>query len=130
MDDAVQYICLMDELRPLEPEAFNPFTEVWRRLARVPPEARRRVLRELEPGALRSLWRASLGRYVLGEGEQAALFADYNVTCDLPTEPGEVRWGGPERGAGGPAAAGAACVQVLGSRPGRGGDYSASRTST
>jgi hypothetical protein len=94
VDDAAQYICMMDELRPLEPELFNPFAEVWRRLARVPPEARARVLRELEPGALRSLWKASLGRYVLGEAEQAALFADYNITCDFPTEPGEVRGAG------------------------------------
>jgi hypothetical protein len=91
VDDASQYFCTMDDLRPLAPEAFNPFLEVWRRAARVPPEARARVLRDLEPGALRALWKASMGRYVLGEELQAQLFAGHNVTCDFPTEPGEVR---------------------------------------
>jgi hypothetical protein len=50
-----------------------------------------RILDELEPGALYSLWRASVGQYVLDEKRKEELFADHIIWDDFPTQPGEVR---------------------------------------
>ncbi|GFR43216.1 hypothetical protein Agub_g4259, partial [Astrephomene gubernaculifera] len=74
ISDAAGFICVLDELRPLDSAAYNPFWEVWTRIARIPPEERPRLLEELEPGCLRSLWKASVGRYVLDEGRSRELF--------------------------------------------------------
>jgi hypothetical protein len=49
-----------------------------------------RILDELEPGALYSLWRASVGQYVLDEKRKEELFADHIIWDDFPTQPGEV----------------------------------------
>nr|ADI46821.1 MT0045f [Volvox carteri f. nagariensis] len=65
--DAAGFISVLDDLRPLDPAAYNPFYEVWTRIARIPPEERYRLLDELDPGSLRTLWRASMSRYVLDE---------------------------------------------------------------
>lgn len=95
VEEAAQYICILDDLRPLQREGFNAFYEIWRRIARVPPEHRARLLAELEPGAIRSLWKSSMARYVLDEERSLELFSEYNIFCDFPTEPGEVgAWSG------------------------------------
>jgi hypothetical protein len=47
-------------------------------------------LDELEPGALYSLWRASVGQYVLDETRKGELFADHIIWDDFPTQPGQV----------------------------------------
>lgn len=52
--------------------------------------SRVRILDELEPGALYSLWRASVGQYVLDEPRKARLFADHIIWDDFPTQPGQV----------------------------------------
>lgn len=44
LDDAASFMAVVDELRPLDRQAFNPFYEVWKRIARVPPAARHRYL--------------------------------------------------------------------------------------
>nr|BCL66212.1 hypothetical protein [Volvox reticuliferus]BCL66280.1 hypothetical protein [Volvox reticuliferus] len=90
VSDAAGFVCVLDELRPLDPASFNPFYEVWTRIARIPPEERYRLLEELEPGSFRSLWRASMARYVLDEARSLELFADTTVWDDFPRQPGEV----------------------------------------
>lgn len=50
-----------------------------------------RILDELEPGAIFSLWRASLGRYVLDEDRSQQLFSEFFIWDDFPSQPGEVR---------------------------------------
>jgi len=49
-----------------------------------------RILDELEPGALYSLWRASLGQYVLDEARKSELFENHIIWDDFPTQPGQV----------------------------------------
>ncbi|GLI70005.1 hypothetical protein VaNZ11_014739, partial [Volvox africanus] len=90
VSDAAGFVCVLDELRPLDPVSFNPFYELWIRIARIPPEERYRLLAELEPGSFRSLWRASMARYVLDEARSLELFADTSVWEDFPSQPGEV----------------------------------------
>jgi hypothetical protein len=67
----------------------------------VPPA---RLLGELEPGSLRSLWKASVGRYLLDPPSAAALMGGASLWDDLPTAPGQVRAGKPQ-GAQRPCAA-------------------------
>jgi hypothetical protein len=50
-----------------------------------------RILDELEPGAIFSLWRASIGRYVLDEERSQQLFNEFYIWDDFPSQPGEVR---------------------------------------
>ncbi len=50
-----------------------------------------RLLDLLPAGSLRSLWRASLGRYTLDAGRALQLFAAASVWDDFPREPGQVR---------------------------------------
>jgi hypothetical protein len=50
-----------------------------------------RILDELEPGAIFSLWRASIGRYVLDEARSQQLFEEFYIWDDFPSTPGEVR---------------------------------------
>jgi hypothetical protein len=50
-----------------------------------------RILDELEPGAIFSLWRASIGRYVLDEQRSQQLFDKFFIWDDFPSQPGEVR---------------------------------------
>ncbi|KAG2493164.1 hypothetical protein HYH03_008586 [Edaphochlamys debaryana] len=90
LEEAAGFISFMDELRPLDPAAYNPFAECWTRIARIPPEERYRLLPMLEPGSLRSLWKASVGRYVLAEARAATLFAEASVWDDFPRVPGQV----------------------------------------
>jgi len=90
VDEAAGMICVIDDLRPLEPGAFNPCAEIWKRVARVPPWARHRILQELEPGALRSLWKASMARYVLDDATSLQLIGSYSVWGDFPQQPGQV----------------------------------------
>jgi hypothetical protein len=49
-----------------------------------------RILDELEPGAIFSLWRASIGRYVLDEERSQQLFSEFYIWDDFPSQPGEV----------------------------------------
>jgi hypothetical protein len=49
-----------------------------------------RILDELEPGAIFSLWRASIGRYVLDEARSQQLFEEFYIWDDFPSTPGEV----------------------------------------
>ena len=42
--DAATFIGVMDDVRPLSPELYNPFVEVWARIARIPPEERYRCV--------------------------------------------------------------------------------------
>nr|BBC28447.1 hypothetical protein, homolog of Volvox carteri MT0045 [Yamagishiella unicocca] len=99
--DAAGFICVLDELRPLDPAAYNPFYDVWTRIAKIPPAERHssgvaplpappRLLDELEPGSLRNLWKASMARYVLDERRSLELFSDTSVWDDYPGEPGQV----------------------------------------
>lgn len=62
VDAAAGLISVLPELRPLDPKAFNAGYEVWRAVAAVPPADRYRIIEELEPGAIRNLWKASMGR--------------------------------------------------------------------
>ena len=92
MDDAAGMMVVMDELRPLNSATlqYNKFVEVWRRIARVPPWHRHLLLEEIEPGACRSVWKASLGRYVLRDKEAAAVLRSHSVWRDLPEKRGEL----------------------------------------
>lgn len=49
------------------------------------------ILDQLQPGAIFSLWRASIGRYVLDEGRSTQLFDEFFIWDDFPSQPGEVR---------------------------------------
>jgi hypothetical protein len=91
VDDAAGFICAVDDLRPLDRETYNPAYEIWERIRRVPPAARRRVLEGLEPGGVRALWRNSVGRYALDDERSAALFSDFALSDDFPTAPGQAR---------------------------------------
>lgn len=71
-------ISIILDVRPLTPRAFNPSLEVWRRVRRVPPWERHRLLQDLEPGAIRALWKASMSRYVLDDAR-----------CVKPAAPGK-----------------------------------------
>lgn len=62
IDAAAGLISVLPELRPLDPKAFNAGYEVWRAIAAVPPGERHRIITDLEPGAIRNLWKASMGR--------------------------------------------------------------------
>jgi hypothetical protein len=62
VDAASGLISVLPELRPLDRAAFNAGYEVWRAIAAVPPRDRYRIIEELEPGAIRNLWKASMGR--------------------------------------------------------------------
>ncbi|PNH09124.1 hypothetical protein TSOC_004293 [Tetrabaena socialis] len=48
------------------------------------------LLDELEPGCLRSLWKASMARYVLDERRSLELFKNASIWDDFPTRPGQV----------------------------------------
>jgi hypothetical protein len=60
-----------------------------------------RILDELEPGALYSLWKASMGQYVLDDTRKAKCFESYIIWDDFPTQPGQVRPVPPGTGCGG-----------------------------
>lgn len=49
-----------------------------------------RILDELEPGALYSLWKASVGQYVLDDTRKEHCFKDFIIWDDFPTQPGQV----------------------------------------
>jgi hypothetical protein len=52
-----------------------------------------RILEELEAGAIFSLWKSTVGRYVLDEQRSKELFSDFFIWDDFPSQPGEVgRW--------------------------------------
>ncbi|KXZ46852.1 hypothetical protein GPECTOR_40g586 [Gonium pectorale] len=42
IEDAAGFICVMDQLRPLDPASYNAFHEVWTRIARIPAGERYR----------------------------------------------------------------------------------------
>lgn len=65
--------------------------QIWKLIAAVPPADRPRILADLAPGAIRSLWSQSVARYVLSDERAAEIFADYALTDDFPTKPGQVR---------------------------------------
>lgn len=90
VEAAAGLISVVDDLRPLDPAAFNAFAEIWRAIAAVPPGDRVRILDELEPGAVFSLWKASLGRYVLDEARAGELLSDFFIWDDFPSQPGQV----------------------------------------
>lgn len=62
MEAAAGLISVLPELRPLDRKTFNAGYEIWRAIAAVPPGDRYRILEELEPGAVRNLWKSSMGR--------------------------------------------------------------------
>jgi hypothetical protein len=62
IDAAAGLISVLPELRPLDRRRFNPGYEVWRAFAAVPAGERHRAILDAEPGALRTLWKASMGR--------------------------------------------------------------------
>ena len=68
-------IAVVQDLRPTVASGsglpFNACAEVWRRVRRVPPWERHRLLAELEPGSIRGLWKASMARYVLDDARWA-----------------------------------------------------------
>lgn len=49
-----------------------------------------RILDELEPGAVFSLWKATVSRYVMAENRKEDLFKDFFIWDDFPSEPGQV----------------------------------------
>jgi len=49
--EAAELLSMLEELRPTNAATFNAFAEVWRRIARIPPAARPRLLHEIQPGA-------------------------------------------------------------------------------
>lgn len=58
-------------------------TRVWLRACR--------LLRDLEPGVIRSMWKASMARYVLDDARALELLASVSVWDDFPSQPGQVR---------------------------------------
>lgn len=90
VEAAAGLISVLDDLRPLDASSFNAAYEIWKAIAAVPPADRVRILDELEPGAIFSLWRASIGRYVLDEGRSTQLFDEFFIWDDFPSQPGEV----------------------------------------
>jgi hypothetical protein len=94
VDDLINYtaglISVLDDVRPLDPATYNASYEIWHAIAAIPPSDRPRLIDELEPGALRSLWRYSLSRYVLDPERCAEIFSGYSVWDDFPEEPGQV----------------------------------------
>ena len=75
LDEASAMIVVVQDLRPTVASGsglpFNACAEVWRRVRRVPPWERHRLLAELEPGSIRGLWKASMARYVLDDARWA-----------------------------------------------------------
>jgi hypothetical protein len=65
VDAAADLISVLPELRPLDRSTFNAGYEVWRAIAAVPAGERYRILEGLEPGSIRNLWKASVGRWGL-----------------------------------------------------------------
>lgn len=57
----------------------------------VPPEARPRILDELDAGCIRALWKHSVSRYVLDDDRSAEIYSEHSVWDDLPALPGQVR---------------------------------------
>lgn len=49
-----------------------------------------RILDELEPGAVFSLWKATVSKYVMAENRKEELYKDYFIWQDFPSTPGEV----------------------------------------
>lgn len=90
IEEAAGFISVMDDLRPLDRSIYNASYEVWNRVEMVPPEHRYRILEELDPGAIRSLWKQSVSRYVLPDSKAAEIFANFAMTDDFPTQPGQV----------------------------------------
>lgn len=90
IDCAAGLISVLDDVRPLDPATYNASYEIWHAIAAIPPSDRPRLIDELEPGALRSLWRYSLSRYVLDPERCAEIFSGYSVWDDFPEEPGQV----------------------------------------
>lgn len=95
VDAAAGLISIIDELRPLDRSRFNAAYEIWKVIAAVPPEDRYRLIDEIEPGAIRTLWKHSMARYVLDDARSLDIFRNYAVWDDFPTEAGEVYtyWG-------------------------------------
>ncbi len=90
IDAAAGFISVLDELRPLDPKTYNPCYQVWRVISAIPAPDRPRLLHELEPGSLRTLWKASMARYVLNGERASEMFEGHSVWDDFPLRPGEV----------------------------------------
>ncbi|KAJ9526635.1 hypothetical protein QJQ45_017599, partial [Haematococcus lacustris] len=80
---------IVSDLRPISAQ-YNAFAEVWKRLAEVPQTALPQLLKEVEPGALRGLWKASMSRYVLDDDRANELMGNFNEYNDFPATAGEV----------------------------------------
>ncbi|KAJ9527529.1 hypothetical protein QJQ45_025739 [Haematococcus lacustris] len=80
---------IVSDLRPISAQ-YNAFAEVWKRLAEVPQTALPQLLKEVEPGALRGLWKASMSRYVLDDDRANELMGDFNEYNDFPATAGEL----------------------------------------
>ncbi|GFH20099.1 uncharacterized protein HaLaN_17168 [Haematococcus lacustris] len=90
VESAAAFVSIVSDLRPISAQ-YNAFAEVWKRLAEVPQTALPQLLKEVEPGALRGLWKASMSRYVLDDDRANELMGDFNEYNDFPATAGEVR---------------------------------------
>jgi len=90
VSEAAELISMLEDLRPTDSARFNAFAEMWKRIARVPPAAKTRLLKEISPGGIRSAWRASMSRYVLDDARALELLEDYAMYNDFPEQPGQV----------------------------------------
>lgn len=87
---AAEFIELFHKLRPINPKKFNGFYEIYKRIAAIPEEFRVRLIDELSPGAVRTLWKQSLARYVLDEERSKEVLVGNEFWSDFPQEDGEV----------------------------------------
>ncbi|KAL6749998.1 hypothetical protein V8C86DRAFT_2824454 [Haematococcus lacustris] len=89
VESAAAFVSIVSDLRPISAQ-YNAFAEVWKRLAEVPQTALPQLLKEVEPGALRGLWKASMSRYVLDDDRANELMGDFNEYNDFPATAGEL----------------------------------------
>jgi hypothetical protein len=52
VSEAAELMSMLEELRPTDPARYNACAELWKRIARVPPAAKTRLLKEVTPGRL------------------------------------------------------------------------------
>lgn len=90
IEEAAAYISVVEDLRPTDEHYFNACYLIWKKLVAIPPKERHRLLDELDPGSVRSLWKASLSRYILDPERSEELLHGFNVWDDFPETPGEM----------------------------------------
>ncbi|GAX72744.1 hypothetical protein CEUSTIGMA_g200.t1 [Chlamydomonas eustigma] len=100
IDEATAVIAVIHDLQPLahkldpseltKKNKFNACAEIWRGIKRVPPWERHRIVQDLEPGAIRGMWKASLARYIMDDESSLELADGYSIWEDLPEQPGQI----------------------------------------